>query len=334
MNKDLKISHFYGFWRFLEKEAFLPAMQFAREGGIEHVTLDDKTTLKLFEDPELENAYAAALKGSGLKVFDVHAPCGPKYDLDIDGKENTAHMIDTHKKALQFSASLGAKTYTIHMGAIVWCRNENPLSLETVRENTLAALENLLPTAEKEGIIICCENSFEPVNTPDETLFYVRHFSSPYIGCCFDSGHANMMQGKGKDPGKYTERFKNHVWRGNFVFEDSALEKMAPYIVTCHLHDNNGYEDNHHISGSGNTDWDTLMEKISQCPNLLSIQNESDPRIPAEKKDIFQEKASRDPVFARLYARGIQDVFNILISSARNKNDLIREVIREMEKNY
>ena len=51
---------------------------------------------------------------------------------------------------------------------------------------------------------------------------------------------------------------------------------MAPYIVTCHLHDNNGYNDAHTLPGTGTINWDKLMDDLyTKCPLLQSIQNES-----------------------------------------------------------
>ena len=53
-----------------------------------------------------------------------------------------------------------------------------------------------------------------------------------------------------------------------------ALEKLSPYIVTCHLHDNDGYSDGHQLPGRGTANWDKIVAGIKKCPNLRSIQSE------------------------------------------------------------
>lgn len=330
MATTLKISHFFPLWHVLKKEEILPAIKEIREGGIEYLTLDERVLLKIVEEPAFGEFFRDTLRQTGMKIFDVHGLCGVKYDLDIDsGKEAVAHMIATHIKCLHYAASLGAKTYTVHMGAVVWNRTPGGLSLEEVRQNTIAAFEKLLPEAEKTGMILCGENSYEPVNTPDEAVFYARYFASPFLGCCFDSGHANMMRKNGKKPEDYSETFRQIIWRNALTFEDAPIEKMAPYIVTCHLHDNNGLEDFHYLPGAGNTQWDSVMEQLKKCPRLVSLQNEGTGFLPGIRCREFEEKLLASPAVRKEYASRIRKIFSILADDSPEKEDALK---REMEK--
>ena len=117
------------------------------------------------------------------------------------------------------------------------------------------------------------ENSFEPTNTADEVLYYIEKFPSPSVGVCYDAGHANIMSGAGKDPAAYREDLLI-PWNGKIVFENRTLEKLAPHIVTCHLHDNNGYSDQHDLPGTGTVCWESLIRRLSECPRILSMQSE------------------------------------------------------------
>ena len=57
---------------------------------------------------------------------------------------------------------------------------------------------------------------------------------------------------------------------------DNAFELMAPRIFTCHLHDNNGYSDQHSVPGNGNVNWEELAEKLlNHAPQLISLQTEA-----------------------------------------------------------
>ena len=49
---------------------------------------------------------------------------------------------------------------------------------------------------------------------------------------------------------------------------------MRDGIVTCHIHDNNGYNDLHGMPFDGTIDWTTLMEKLRSCPRMIEFQTE------------------------------------------------------------
>ena len=141
-------------------------------------------------------------------------------------------MIDGHKRALCYAAETGCRTYTIHIGAGQYNRFRTPV--QTLREAALRTLDELVPHAEKLGVVIAVENSFEPPNTPDEVLFLLEHFNSPALGCCYDAGHANVMApAPGKRQDLYCPIMKegtlnfNCTWflsmRSSFTIERSIL---------------------------------------------------------------------------------------------------------------
>ena len=66
----------------------------------------------------------------------------------------------------------------------------------------------------------------------------------------------------------------NKAWRGHLVEEPEALKKLLPWIVTCHLHDNNGLGDQHQLPGRGTIDWEHLMPELLAAPRLVSCQSE------------------------------------------------------------
>ena len=53
-----------------------------------------------------------------------------------------------------------------------------------------------------------------------------------------------------------------------------ALGDLLPHIVTCHLHDNDGYSDAHQMPGEGRINWPEQIAKIRTAPRLVSMQSE------------------------------------------------------------
>ena len=123
--------------------------------------------------------------------------------------------------------------------------------------------------------MLLIENSFEKTNAPDEIINYVKTFPSKNFGVCFDSGHANLME---YFPGKEFSKFYPGVteaWDEDAVgYCNDALDRLLPHIVTCHLHDNNGYIDSHKMPGDGTINWDNLVSKLENAPRLMTIQTE------------------------------------------------------------
>ena len=201
---------------------------------------------------------------------------GKGFDLNTPGEEQRKAMFAEHEKAFEIAKILGAKTYVMHIGA--WCCVENcwESDKEVLRKNALESLEILLPIAEKNGVSIAIENAFEPSNTPDELLYYLERISSPALGACFDAGHATMMDGEviNRDRDENKDPNRERLWHGKLVFQYNALEKMAPYVITCHLHDNDGYDDQHKLIFSGVANWQKYAASLHKCPRLVSVQNE------------------------------------------------------------
>ena len=63
-------------------------------------------------------------------------------------------------------------------------------------------------------------------------------------------------------------------WHNAVRAAGDLLEKMLPHIVNCHLHDNNGAQDEHKLPGDGCVDWSHVMPLLRQAPRLQLLQSE------------------------------------------------------------
>ena len=270
--KNLIFSHFYPYESV--PDVLLPSI-FAefRDNGVKNLVFTDCFIKRILKEPLFFGFLKRLCVNTGVRLQEMHSPFGECYDLACASPGRRSIMVQEHIFCMNYAAEFGCRTYTIHIGAhdSVYLHVPN----EKVRPLALAALEQLIPEAEKLGIVIAVENAFEVCNTPDEVMYYVEAVDHPNVGCCFDSGHANIME---DFPGKRQDQYGPHmhnVWNGDVIQFANAFERMAPKMVTCHLHDNDGFSDQHRMPGAGRTNWSVLADKLlNNAPNLLSIQSE------------------------------------------------------------
>ena len=270
--KNIPLSHFFPWGKISDDFVVNTLCEFA-DNGAQSVVLTDTWGKRLVYEPAFYTTLLSWLRESSMKIFECHGLWSTAYDLNITDRPRRRAMIEDHKLCMEYAADLGCRTYVVHIGAYDCYYKDT--TLEEMRVLAVDSLEKLIPTAEKAGIIIAVENSFEPFNTPDEVLYLLNYFNTPVLGCCFDAGHANIMaKTPGKDPAKYLP-YMNLCWKNGVVQEPDAFGKLAPHIVTCHLHDNDGYGDGHQLPGTGSIDWKTLIPALKNCPLIVSMQNET-----------------------------------------------------------
>ena len=193
------------------------------------------------------------------------------------------------KLALQIAADMGVKTITVHTGNET---NYPDYPLEVQYDCIKRSLEKLLPFAEQLGIVICIENIWFQINTPERLLGIKQEFPSGSLGFCYDAGHANLMARGQSDPNSSPYRAWGEIPP---QFDDHILEKMLPQVVNCHLHDNNGITDQHLNIGCGTIDWKHITGLLKQAPRLQVVQCEAIPvRAMASIHDLCSKFAALD----------------------------------------
>ena len=239
--------------------------------GVKHLVLNKFLIADILQDASLVKTLPIELSQAGLDFVDSHALFGLPYDLMLYGDQMQEHRILLGKLQLSIAAEMGVDTMTFHLGndALV-----PEIPLEKLCENACRNLEALLPEAERLGVTLCIENSWNILSRPDSLLTFKREFPTKALGFCFDSGHANILSSHAKsaEGGGARERWAP---RGREVeWEDHALEKMLPHVVNCHLHDNNGFFDQHLPPGEGCVDWSGAVALLRQAPRLKCLQSE------------------------------------------------------------
>ncbi len=244
------------------------------DSGAKHLVLGSYFFQKIMGSPAAAKTFEKEMESAGLSFMDSHAYYGPGGDLYLPAGPARRKMIALHQLCLEIAADFGVRTMAIHVGD----RHEivEGIPTDELHANIIQSLEELLPYAEQRGIVLCLENTYNICNTPERLIDAVEHFRSPYLGLCYDSGHANLMHPKFNNQNTASV---DYYWYSHdrVQWDDRTLEKMLPYVVCCHLHDNNGLKDQHLLPGDGNIDWHHTMSLLHRAPLLQSFQCEAIP---------------------------------------------------------
>ena len=262
----IPLTFHHGWSKYGPRERLAVMREFAAN-GVRHLVLGDMLLKMMGRDYTLAAELREETRQAGVDFVDAHAPFRRYGDLFIPDEHDRRLMIARQKLNLLLVNELGVKTCTFHAGS----EDYPQYTLAEHRDALYRSLDELLPLAEKLDIIICLENGLMPLNTVDELAGCVQKFDSPYLGVCLDVGHANLKENLSP------EREPNRMWASSglpFVREARIAERLLPYVVNCHIHDNHGVRDDHDLPGNGDIDWQRIVPLLRSAPRLQSIQSE------------------------------------------------------------
>ena len=237
-----------GVWR-----CFLREMA---ENGAKHLVLVSTMITAVMNNPGLKKQLESEMNGAGLTFVDSHAPYGLLWDLSCAFEDERTLMKLRQKIALEIAAYFNVKSMTMHIGV---CKEDQ--SKEQYFKRIYDALDELLPYAEKLGIVICIENGFAWRGASEQLFTIKEKYPEDVLGFCFDAGHANMST--------QPETLVKAPLR-----PEEILEKMLPHVVCCHIHDNDGMHDRHTLPGRGCAEFDKMIPLLKKAPRLQVIQSE------------------------------------------------------------
>ena len=174
--------------------------------------------------------------------FSIHAPY---VNIGAILPYRFQEALDEHRRALDCATEIGARTYTVHSGWVEAKYATDEL-ISICHDRTAEATQMMIE--HNSEIAICLENQNSADKnkvkcaTSVEQLHSLASEVDGPVYFTFDIGHANVFAGK---PIEF-------------------LRALGPYRVRmCHVHDNNGLEDEHHALETGNIDWRAFVEAYS-----------------------------------------------------------------------
>ena len=250
--------------------------------GVRHIVLTHSLLSLMMHYKGLSYKIKAAVEEAGLDFVDAHSVFGTWWDLNEPDPARREEMVAMHIHVMALAASLGVKTITIHVGNSLapgrvyppsaWLDAISQVTWEQHIDNATAALKRLVPYAESIGMTICIENVRYVCTTPEALLEIKRRFPSEALGFCCDVGHANIVEPLYRASDIPSQRAMAENTATPLSLQ--IVDQMLPYIVNCHLHDNDGKDDQHLLPGMGTVDWAGVEQRLKRAPKLQCLQSE------------------------------------------------------------
>lgn len=165
---------------------------------------------------------------AGLAIDNIHAPFEHCNHLWSESKASSDIVRNEYRSALSFCDKHNIRNLVIHVA-----RGLNP---PPQSERGLKILRELVSYAQDHDLVLAVENT----RCHDYADFIFSNLESPHLGLCYDSSH-DFLKGQ---------------TRGRF------LKKWGHRLVTTHLSDNHGENDDHFLPGNGQVDWPLLVESF------------------------------------------------------------------------
>ena len=195
-----------------------------------------------YRDRRAAVALAEWLDDTRLRLHSMHAPIARDYVKGSwhDGLSIASHddakrkaAVDEALATLDVAAAIKYSTLVVHCGV--------PEPHAGPGDNHLAALvrslEELSPVADRYGVRLAVEVIPNALSTPAALVDLIESdIDAADLGICMDVGHARLM--------------------GDVV---DAIEACSGHLITTHLHDNRGRNDDHLMPGKGVIDWDSAL---------------------------------------------------------------------------
>ena len=183
---------------------------------------------------------------AGIEIGQVHSPM-PSYKGQSDEEDEFLYKLQERSIA---AASYMNSPYIIIHPCIPERYRYTEYRKETKKLN-MKFYRRLLPALTKYNVKLSIENmfSYDPqrkcicptvCSTADEMLDYIYTLNDGHFVACLDSGHALLTGGT----------------------PESMARTLGDKLETMHLHDNNGFSDEHKAPFLGITDWDGFYKTL------------------------------------------------------------------------
>lgn len=191
-----------------------------------------------YRDRRAAVALAEWLDDTRLRLHSLHAPIAGSYaggswqgglSLASADESRRKAAVDETFAALEVAVAVPFKVLVVHCGV----PDPHAAPGDNHRGALVRSLEELSPVAQQFGVQLAIEVIPNELSTPSALVELIESDIDAELGICMDVGHARLM--------------------GDVV---DAIETCSGHVITTHLHDNRGRNDDHLVPGKGAIDWD------------------------------------------------------------------------------
>ena len=177
--------------------------------------------------------------GLGMKFVQAHSQGGNPLSTNPQEAE---FLVEATIRSIEICEVLGIENTVVHAGWGEFTKEE------WFRENK-TFYERLLPTAERCGVNVLCENSTSKnmgslyyINTGKDMLEFIKYVNHPNFHGCWDTGHANCEAGSQYDD----------------------IITLGEEMYAIHYADNLGDGDTHLLPFVGNLDPNQVIRALQE----------------------------------------------------------------------
>jgi sugar phosphate isomerase/epimerase len=203
-----------------------------------------------YGSPQAIRELASWLDGQEVRVHSLHSPTDRSIAPDrkssapisIAEPERVRRIeaVDEVKRALDVAEHIPFPYLIQHVG-----RSRDPLEPRRL-DAAFYSLEHLGLFAKQRGVTIALENTPGELAAPACLRQFLDETHLDDLGLCFDIGHAHLGDGV-----------------------EHSFHAMRDRIVTTHIHDNHGEQDEHLPPYEGTIQWEAALALLAGAPREL-----------------------------------------------------------------
>ena len=216
--------------------------------GFESVELFATRTHFDYHNPAAVADLQQWLAEAGLLLHAIHAPVGESFVAgrwdrpltlaSVDSAER-AHALDETERALHIARRIPVSLLVAHIGLP---RTQFPGPEHNSRDAARRSIEALLGMAAQLDVRVAIEIIPNELSRAGSLVHFIEEdLDTTGAGICLDFGHAHMD--------------------GDLL---DAIETVSGHLLTTHVHDNRGRNDEHLVPFEGTIDWPAAMTAIQK----------------------------------------------------------------------
>jgi sugar phosphate isomerase/epimerase len=182
----------------------------------------------------------------GMSASSMHAPIcasfvggqwGRAFSNAATDPGRRQEALDETAKAMEAARQLSCSAVVVHLGLP---RGQPLPPGDNDRGAVRRSLDELASAATRAGVRLALEVIPNDLSTPSALLEWIDGESDlGSAAICLDFGHAHLLGGA-----------------------PEAVEALSGYVITTHVHDNRGTDDDHLVPFAGTIDWATTLTAL------------------------------------------------------------------------